>query len=217
MLTFLHTGASHVATFERLARAAAPDVAVRHVVAPDLLAMAMARGSGDPAVAAGVRVLVEGQQGLIVCTCSTLGPVVDALALASGRAMVRVDRAMAEAALAAGRKVLIVACLESTMAPTRALFEDVARGGADLRLLLLADAWRHFEAGDHAAYAAAIAAGVRDALGDADAVALAQASMAPAADLLGDLGVPLFASPAIGVAAALRHWRAGGAPVPGLS
>ena len=44
----------------------------------------------------------------------------------------------------------------------------------------------------------------REAPERAEVVVLAQASMAPAAALLGDLGVEVLSSPALGVAQALR-------------
>jgi hypothetical protein len=44
-------------------------------------------------------------------------------------------------------------------------------------------------------------------VGGSDAIILAQASMAPAADRLGDLGIPVLSSPRLGAEAAVAVWR----------
>ncbi|MFE9408014.1 aspartate/glutamate racemase family protein [Streptomyces sp. NPDC006704] len=78
-----------------------------------------------------------------------------------------------------------------------------------LRLVLADRAWQHFEAGDPRAYHDEIARTV-DALCDVDVVVLAQASMAPAAALT-TLGVPVLASPRLGLRAAADLARSYGA------
>jgi hypothetical protein len=54
------------------------------------------------------------------------------------------------------------------------------------------DAWELFEAGDHAGYVDRVARHVQGLADDVDVVVLAQASMAPAADLVGDLSIPVL-------------------------
>ena len=58
-------------------------------------------------------------------------------------------------------------------------------------------------AGDSAGYHAAIAAALAGQRGRGDVIVLAQASMAGAAELCADLGVPILSSPRLGVEAAL--------------
>ena len=76
-----------------------------------------------------------------------------------------------------------------------------------IRHLVVEDAWRHFMSGDREGYVAAVAEAIRRAPVAADVVVLAQASMAPAADRLQDLGVPVLSSPALGVQAVLDRLR----------
>jgi Asp/Glu/hydantoin racemase len=58
-------------------------------------------------------------------------------------------------------------------------------------------------------YAKAIAARAREAATVSDVIVLAQASMAPAADLLADLPIPVLSSPRTAVERALGSVRRG--------
>lgn len=207
-LGFLHTADVHVATFDALLDDLAPDLQRWHVVEPGLLTAARAGESVTAPVEAALRRLRQDGAGVIVCTCSTLGEIAESLAPALRLPVVRVDRPMAAAAVASGPRVLLVTALTSTLEPSRALLEDEATAqGRPLEIaeLALTTAWPLFEDGDGDGFVAALAAGVRRRLAQepADVVVLAQASMAPAADLLGDLGVPVLASPRAAVAQAL--------------
>ncbi len=62
-------------------------------------------------------------------------------------------------------------------------------------------AWARFQAGDARGYAETVAEAISE-VRDADAVVLAQASMASASELAPDVSVPVFASPRVGLAAA---------------
>ncbi|WP_119419445.1 aspartate/glutamate racemase family protein [Desertibaculum subflavum] len=203
-LAFLHTADAHVPTFEGLARERAPGLATRHKVEAGLLADALAEGGISPALAAriGAAVRAAAQDAdAVLCTCSTIGAAAEAAGRGLGVPVLRVDRVMAEAAVAAARRILIVATVESTLRPTRDLFEEVAASSGrevSCRLQLAAGAFDLFRAGDAAGYAAAIEHAVRAALGDAEVVVLAQASMAPAAERLADLAVPVLTSTTLG-------------------
>jgi Asp/Glu/hydantoin racemase len=208
---FLHTAEVHVATFEAIVQSQAPGLTARHLVRPDLLAEARAAGGVDAAVAGrlarALGELAHSGCGVVVCTCSTLGGAAEEVSSGLGAPVLRVDRPMAEAALAAGGRILVAACLDSTLGPTLGLLREVADANGirpDLRPLVLADAWALFEAGDRTGFARALADGIRARTGDAEAIVLAQASMAGAAALLADLAVPVLSSPELGVARALH-------------
>ncbi|MYR46935.1 aspartate/glutamate racemase family protein, partial [Streptomyces sp. SID5910] len=140
--------------------------------------------------------------------CSTIGGVAEEAAGGAGVPVLRVDRPMAAAAVAAGRRVVVLAALESTLAPTRALVAEEARRAGrpvEVRTRLVDGAWPCFEAGDTDRYVRLVAA-VADAVTDADAIVLAQASMAPAARLT-STRVPVLASPRLGLAAGAEAVR----------
>jgi hypothetical protein len=147
MITCLHTAEVHVGTFGALL----PDA--RHVVRADFLDRA--RVEGVEAVEVEVKVVLRdlAQNGPVLCTCSTLGPITDELGLAN---VVRIDRPAMEAAVAQGGEVVVAICLESTRDATLALFQDVAAGCATAKLVLCEAAWPFFEAGDMAGFTQAI-------------------------------------------------------------
>ncbi|AKS46294.1 hypothetical protein SAMN05444287_1406 [Octadecabacter temperatus] len=183
MITCLHTADVHVATFGALL----PDAS--HVVRVDFLDRA--RADGVDAVADEVKMLLGdlASQGPVLCTCSTLGPLVDEVALSN---VVRIDRPAMEAAVSEGGEVVVAICLESTRDATMALFDEVSAGRASGKLVLCDAAWPFFEAGDMAGFAQAIVDAVS---GQASRVLLAQASMAVAAPLFAEQGVEVFTTP----------------------
>lgn len=202
----LHSAASNIPIFDE----AAPDgAALSHLVRADLLEAAEARGGADEAIlaataAALAEAMAESCAAAALLTCSTLGP-------AAPRAgALRVDDALAReaaAAAAGGGAIEALCAVETTLAPTRALFERAAREtGARVAVRLVPDAWARFRAGDADGYAALIAQAAGESA--ADVVALAQASMAPAAERIAR---PVLTSPGAGLAAALvaAHGAAG--------
>ena len=185
----LHTAESNIHHFDRAAEGLRLDL--RHKVRADLLRVAQSAGTLTPdLVAATAEALLElaGEADLVLLTCSTLGPIADHLdATVPIR---RADRALAEEAVAeagwkGGGRVAILYTLPTTAQATGALFREVAKGsGIEIDLSLVAGAWDAFKADDQQLYTALIAAAADRAFSDGAAVvALAQASMAPAADL----------------------------------
>ncbi|MER7491983.1 arylsulfatase [Streptomyces pharetrae CZA14] len=214
MLALLHTSPVHVPVFDALRDADRPGLRLRHLVREDLLERA--RRDGPEAVAGEVRAVLVRAAGdgarAVLCTCSTLGGVAEAAASVAGVPVLRVDRPMAAAAVAAGPRVVVLAALESTLGPTAALIEEEARRAGRavaVRTVLVDGAWSCFEAGDTAGYARQVVAAA-DALtpADADAIVLAQASMAPAQRLT-TTTVPVLSSPRPGLAAAAEAALAG--------
>ncbi|MFE4964083.1 aspartate/glutamate racemase family protein [Streptomyces sp. NPDC056660] len=207
MLALLHTSPLHIPVFEALRDEDHPGLELRHVVAPELLARA--RRTGPEAVAPEVRAALEraAADGVraVLCTCSTIGEVAERAADSVGVPIVRGDRPMAAAAVAAGSRIAVLATVESTLAPTLALIEDEARR-ADrpirARAQVVADAWTRFEDGDIEGCARLVAAAA-DAVTDADVIVLAQASMT-SAQRLTTTTVPILSSPRPGLAAAAR-------------
>jgi hypothetical protein len=201
-LALLHTSPAHVPVFDALRDEAHPALELRHFVAEELLERA--REEGPEAVADDVRTALDKAvadgAGAVLCTCSTIGAVAEAAD--AGVPVLRVDRPMAAAAVAAGPRIVVLATVESTLGPTVALVEEeAARAGspANVHTLLVTGAWDHFAAGDTDAYVRAVAAAA-DTVTDADVIVLAQASMTPAQHLT-TTAVPVLSSPRPGLAA----------------
>jgi len=201
-LTLLHTAKVHRATFDKLRDVIAPNAKLNHLVRADWLARS--QGGIDAALAEEIAAAVNAVNGPVVCTCTTLGEVAEAAGA------IRVDQPMMAAAAATGKAVMMAYCLYSTLAPSGDLLaREMAQAGnpSDIVPLDLSLFWPLFEAGEFEAFAAVIAAAVRDALRDSDfgAVVLAQASMAGAATLLADGQTPVFASPEMALRAGLAQ------------
>ncbi|MEV4709041.1 aspartate/glutamate racemase family protein [Actinoplanes sp. NPDC049316] len=204
---FLHTAEVHVATFRELLRELGPACADVHVVDESLLADARERGLDDDLerrLLARLREVAALGPDVIVCTCSTLGGHAERMGSAVGVPVLRVDRPMAEAAVAAGTRIGVVASTASTLGPTCELLASCARPDTEIVRAPCLDAWPLFEAGDHHAYARRVAEHARTL--DVDVIVLAQASMAAAEQMLSDLGKPVFCSPRIAVLRTLEDY-----------
>jgi hypothetical protein len=148
---FLHTSPVHLATFDGLLHSA--DSGLRSVAVVDeaLLSDAQAYGPDNPRVIGGIEAaldqLEQAGAAVIVCTCSMLGGVAESVGSGRTVPVLRVDRAMAAAAVQLGPQVAVVAAVEGTLAPTRALIETVAselRVPITITLTISEGAWARF-------------------------------------------------------------------------
>ena len=210
---FLHTADVHRATFTTLVDELAPVTRTVHVVDSSLLADARTQGAVDEALRTRlVTRLREAASGadVVVCTCSTISGEAESVANLLDVPIIRVDRPMAEEAVATGPRIAVVAALASTLTPTTALLHEVADSqGVPLQLAEYpcGDAWTHFEAGDTDRYLQSIVSTIEAIPGPVDAIVLAQASMANAAGRC-RTDVPVLSSPRLAVASALDSLRA---------
>ncbi len=205
----LHTVDSNVAVFE--AAASGLDLSLSHHVRADLLSRAEAEGGLSDAIRDEAIDLLQGlaqEADAVLLTCSTVGPAAERAAVLAPVPVLRVDEALASAAVArataSGGRVIALCAVQTTVEPTRALFERVAGGtGVDIEMRIAPGAWEAFRAGDIPAYHRLVAEAADALYGKGEQViALAQASMAGAAALC-TRGTPLT-SPAAGLAAAAR-------------
>lgn len=206
----LHTAHSNIAVFDHAAQAVFGNPAratLQHHVRADLLEAAEQAGGMTDDIAGATRMAIQAlaaSADAVLLTCSTLGPVADQLSATLAVPVLRVDRALAQEAIRGGRSIVALCAVATTMAPTRALFDALARdSGATVDVRLVEGAWDHFKAGATDAYLRAIANAAQDAYAQgADTVALAQSSMAGAAALAATHQTPL-SSPAAGLRAAM--------------
>jgi hypothetical protein len=200
----LHTIDSNVPVFQ--SAASGLDAVLSHQVRADLLARAEAAGGLTGEIRAETASLLRGlaaDADAVLLTCSTLGPSVEDVV--ASVPVLRVDAALAREAVAAAGgagHVLVLCAVQTTVEPTRALFEAAAaESGVGIAMRVIPCAWDAFRAGDAGAYHRIIAQAVDAAYAEgAGVIALAQASMSGAAALC-RLGTPLT-SPAAGMAAA---------------
>jgi Asp/Glu/hydantoin racemase len=151
---------------------------------------------------------------LILNACSSVGETVDPARAAVPVPIVKIDEAMAERAVRAGRRLAVVATVASTLGPTcRLLRAKAAAAGRDPQLTehLCEGAFDLLLAGRTAEHDAVVTQAVVALARDHDGVVFAQASMArlePA--LAAQVAGPLFTSPGLAMER-LREVAAGGA------
>ncbi|MGE7416406.1 aspartate/glutamate racemase family protein [Methylobacterium tarhaniae] len=209
----LHAIDSNAAVFdEALRMTGLTGVSLRHTVRADLLASAERQGRLTPEIAAETVAVLRSlfaEADAVLLTCSTLGPAAETAARDAPVPVLRVDAALAAEAVREGGRVAVLCAVETTVEPTRRLFEAAAQAtGAQVSVQVVPQAWEAFKAGDLDRYRSLVAraAGIAREEG-AMQVALAQASMAGAAALLPEEIRPLT-SPAVGLAAAVAAARA---------
>lgn len=196
-LSLLHTAASHTARFEALRDQMAPGVTLNHTVREDWLKAA--QGGVSDALAEEVSAWIRAQDGPVLCTCTTLGP------FAEAAGALRIDRPLMREAARIGGPVVMAYCLDSTLAPSKALLREEMGAESDIQTLDLTQHWSLFETGDLAGFEMALASDIRETAPNSGCVVLAQASMAGAATLLQDLPVPVLASPELAFQAMLQR------------
>lgn len=197
----LHTASVHQQTFTALFAARVPQAQVIHVVRDDLLEVAQTHGLDDitDAMLAALGGLTTADA--VLCTCSTLGPLVD---LAGQDKYVRIDRPMMMEAAKHGRRPLLAICLESTRAASLDLLQECGGPAMKPTVHLCDEAWPFFVQGDQDGFADAIATSVAAIAEGHDCIVLGQASMRVAAPQLARLGLPVLTSPELAVARTIQ-------------
>ena len=195
----LHTVPALVPVFHELLTARRDDLEAVHTADPTLLARAVASGITadlDADLRVHLAALRDAGAEAALVTCSSIGEAAVEAAEVVGIRLVRVDAAMAAAAVerarAGGGRILVLATLPATLGPTGRLVEAEAQARAQAQAPAPAQApievTAHVvegaaaarAAGDLAAHDRLIAAAIAEA-GDVDAIVLAQASMASGA------------------------------------
>lgn len=213
MLTLFHTAAANEAMFATLLQEIAPDIPTQHIVDESILPSVRATGLTDRIHQQVTDIILRAIQGgseVVLCTCSTIGGCAEDAQQFTEKSVQRVDRAMAGKAVNIGSRVIVAATLASTLQPTCELVQDAAtKAGKSINIIevFCSTAWSKFEVGDREGYFADIADALRKVATKGDVIVLAQASMAGATALCGDLPIPVLSSPRLGLEAAVQTYR----------
>lgn len=207
-LALIHTVAGLVPRFRELTGELMPDVETFDIVDETLLRDATAEGrvSLDVArrlfnhLAAAER---HGADAILV-TCSSIGGIVDAARPFAGVPLLRVDQAMAEQAVSRAARIGVLATLRSTLAPTAELIRRTALDAGrevEVRERVCEGAFEALRAGDTGRHDELVREGLRELLGWAEVIVLAQASMARVIETLdqAERTTPILSSPRLGV------------------
>jgi Asp/Glu/hydantoin racemase len=207
-LALIHTVAGLVPRFRELAAELLPDVETFDIVDETLLRDATTEGrvSLDTARRLFAHLAAAERHGAdaILVTCSSMGNVVDAARPFAGVPLLRVDQAMAEQAVERGTRIGVLATLWSTLGPTAALIRRTAHEAGrevEVRDRLCEGAFEALSAGDTDGHDESVREGLRELIGWAEVIVLAQASMARVIDTLTDdeRRTPILSSPRLGM------------------
>jgi Asp/Glu/hydantoin racemase len=207
-LGLIHTSATLVPVFAQLCKDKLPDVDVFNIADDSLVKGIREAGSLTPAIARRVAGYLESAElagaDYIMVTCSSIGPAVEAGAKLIGVPVLRVDQPMADKAVAAGKKIGVVATLRTTLEPTADLIlrrAEIAGKKIELTSRLCEGAFEALMNGDAATHDAKVAAALKELSQQVDVIVLAQASMARVVEGLSsaEKRVPILASPGIAV------------------
>ena len=203
-IAFLHTGAVNIAPFGALATEFLPDATIVNYLDDRIVADLgdeERAGSVTERVDDLVRAAAAGGADAVMFTCSSISELAAPAAAASGVRVLRVDEAMADAAVGAGRRVRVLATLPTTCGPTLRLLEErAALAGVEPEFSseVIEGAFQAVAGGDRATHDRLVAAAIERGAAEADVVVLAQASMASAAEAV-SVEVPVLTSPRLGV------------------
>ena len=209
-LGLVHTSATLVPAFEQLCRERVPGVAVFNIVDDSLIKDVIAHGRLRPATARRVvqHVVAAEAAGAdtILVTCSSIGRAVETAATLVDVPVIRVDRPLAERAVATGRRIGVIATLPTTLDPTADLIgRCAAAAGREVAITarLCDGAFEALMAGDAATHDATVAAALEALAAEVDVIALAQASMARVVAALppDPTRPPILASPPLAIEA----------------
>ncbi len=213
-VAFVHTVTSLAPVFGALAEELLPDEEIFHVVDESLLGVTRKVGGLTPTtrrrVLGHLESAAEAGANVVVVTCSSIGPAVEASREFVSVPVVRIDEPMADEAVRLGRRVGVLATLPTTLEPTADLV--ARRGAAEVRSQLCDGAFDALAAGDREGHDELVREGLRRLAGEVDVVVLAQASMARVTDALPEeeRPVPILSSPRLGMEHVARLVQARG-------
>lgn len=203
----VYTGQGLADPLKKVFQELLPDVRLVNIIDDSLIGDVVKAGHVPPGVA---RRLVQyyhnGEElgaDVILNTCSSVGEVADDARKLIGVPIVKIDQAMAAKAAAGYDRIAVLATLPSTLEPTMRLIEkEAAAAGRAVTLVngLAAGAFEALNGGSPEDHDRLILETAQRVAGDADAIVLAQGSMARMEQKLAEAtGKPVLSSPRLGV------------------
>ena len=203
-LGLIHTSATLIPVFQQLCQEYLPGVTIFNIVDDSLVRNIRERGEVTPAIFKRVADYVASAEDsgadYVLVTCSSIGAPVEAAAEKAGVPVLRVDQPMADLAVQTGKRIGVIATLQTTLQPT----EDLVRRRAalaskevELTATVVEGAFEALMSGNAAKHDTLVADALRTMSKQVDVILLAQASMARVVDKLSDDDkiVPIVASP----------------------
>jgi len=209
-LAFIHTSHVLIPLFAQLAKDHLPGVEVFHMSDESLIRNTMAAGklteSTTRRVIGMIGLAHDGGADAVMVTCSSIGAAIPIAREHFDFPVLRIDEAMAEAAVQAGKRIGVAATVRTTLEPTIELLTDraiAARRDVDLDPELCEGAFEALLAGDTARHDELVTGALEALRKRVDVVVLAQASMLRVLPQLpSGSGAPILSSPELAVRSA---------------
>ncbi len=202
-LALIHTAPFMVAEFKKMLAKRYPELDSFHMVDESLIQDARQADGMSPAIIrriAGLCGLAQDAGAeVILFTCSSTSPAVGPVRPLMNVPILKIDDALAAAAVKRGPKIGLLCTSKTTVAPsTEILQEHAAQAGREIHIELVVDNEAYFalRGGDRESHDKAVRKAAEDLANRCDVIVLAQASMAHLAEPLSqDLGIPVLESP----------------------
>jgi Asp/Glu/hydantoin racemase len=205
-LAFIHTSPVLVPTFTQLAGELLDGFHLFHMVDESLIKNTITAGSLTKATARRVLTLIESAQqagaGAVMVTCSSIGHAVTLARPFIDIPVLRIDEAMAEAAVTKGKRIGVAATLRTTLDPTiQLLHETAGRSNQEIHTVpcLCEGAFEAVVRGRTEEHDRMLSAALQELMTEVDVVVLAQASMARVIPSLPASSTPVLSSPKLAV------------------
>src|SRR5690606_35349301 len=182
-LGLIHTSATLIPVFQQLCQQYLPGVNLFNIVDDSLVKNIIARGGKlTPSISKRVADYVASAEDsgadYILVTCSSIGAAVEAAADTVRVPVLRVDQPMADLAVQTGRRIGVVATLQTALEPTTDLVQRrAALAGKEIEInaRLCEGAFEALMGGDAAKHNELVAKALRQLMQEVDVILLAQA------------------------------------------
>ena len=207
-LAMIHSIAGLVPMFDGLCAELMPGVERIHIADEAVLRMVLAAGQLTPAACRRVcddaAAAEMAGADVILVTCSSISPCVDAARQLVSVPVLKIDEPMADRAVSLGTRIGVAATAPTTLGPTRDLVQARARAAGkevQVEALLCEGAYEALFAGRQAEHDRIVRECLQRLMARNDVVVLAQASMARVADQApeAERATPILSSPRLGM------------------
>jgi len=206
-VAMIHTGPVTIQPLNSLVPDLLPDTRIINIMDDSLLKDVMAAGHLTPAVTKRIcqYYIMAEQMGAdaILNACSSVGEAADLAAQLISIPVVKVDAAMAAAAVERASVIGVAATVQTTLDPTVRLIEKTAKQkgkGITVRRLLCPGAFDALLAGKMEEHDRIVSTELLKLAAEVELIVLAQVSMGRVAAALGDsIQVPVLTSPRLGI------------------
>ena len=207
-LALIHTSPTLTPLFGALCAEFLPETTIFHMVDESLIKDTIREGRLRRVTMRRLLAMIESAEmagaDAVMVTCSSIGPGVALGQKLFDIPVIRVDEAMAAAAVRMGPRIGVMATLRTTLEPTIALLEEKAQeAGIEIEIVesLCDGAFDAVLAGDTMTHDRILSHALRNEMKGVDVVILAQASMARVVKTMpeGTLTMPVLSSPELAV------------------